>query len=241
MRAPRGGRADGRGRQGAVPSRRLRQLLIAAAGLAIVAAVALLTPGRHGMASLSLGTAYAGLALLGASLAIGPWHVLRGRTPPPSNMLRRDIGIGAGIFALAHVVFGLQVHFGGDMLVYFFHRRDGGLVPRLDAFGAANDLGLAATLVLVLLLALSNNWSLRRLKAGPWKALQRSNYAAALLVLAHGAIYQLLERREAGFVLFFLGVSVAVAAAQLAGALRRRRGMAPRSCPAPRPSAIGPR
>ncbi len=204
-----------------------RQFLVLAAGLAITVAVFLLTPREPGMARLSLGTAYAGLILLGASLTIGPLNVIRGRGSPPSSNLRRDIGIFAGIFALVHMALGLQVHLGGDMLSYFLRRHGDGVSLRLDAFGIANHLGLAATLVLLLLLMLSNNLSLRWLKARRWKALQRSNYAVALLVLIHGALYQVLERRRWSFVLLFLAVAAVVAAVQFTGFRRRRQGEKP--------------
>lgn len=225
MMAPAGGTS-------ATGDRLRRRLLLAGAGIGVTAAVAALTPGHAPVARLSLGTAYAGLLLLGAALAIGPLNVLRGARNPPSSALRRDVGIFAGVFALLHVAVGLQVHFGGDMLAYFLHRdAAGGLHPRLDGFRLANFAGLAATLLFVMLLALSNNAALRWLKVKRWKALQRWSYAAAALVLAHGAIYQLLERRGAAFVALFLAVAAAVAAVQAAGFLRRGRDAAREGAP----------
>lgn len=195
----------------------------------MVAFVVLLTPGQPGIARVSLGTAYAALLLLGISLTIGPFRVIRGRLNPPSNNVRRDVGIWAGIFGILHMAIGLQVHLRGDMLAYFFHRdpQAGSLAPRIDPFGAANDTGLIAILVLLLLLALSNNASLRALKVRRWKGLQRWNYWAALLVLIHGALYQALERRSLGFVVLFIAVAAAVAAMQAAGYVRRARAARP--------------
>src|SRR5262245_40844369 len=68
---------------------------------------------------LSMASAYTALVLLGATLATGPWNVLRGRPNPVSTDLRRDIGIWAGIVGLVHVAVGLQVHAGGDIWLYF--------------------------------------------------------------------------------------------------------------------------
>ncbi|MBA4159583.1 MAG: hypothetical protein H0X65_19215, partial [Gemmatimonadetes bacterium] len=52
----------------------------------------------------------------------------------------------------------------------------------------------------VLLLALSNDLSLRLLKAGRWKTLQRWNYALFALTVVHGIAYQVIEDRKAGYV-----------------------------------------
>lgn len=213
----------------AVGDRPWRRLLLAGIGLGTTAVVATLTPGYPPLARVSLGTAYAALLLFGATLAIGPLNILRGARNPPSSALRRDVGIFAGTFALLHVAVGLQVHLGGDMLAYFLHRDplDGRLHLQLDAFRFANLAGLAATVVFVILLALSNNRSIQLLKIKRWKALQRSSYAAAALVLTHGAIYQLLERRDAGFVALFFAVIAAVSAVQWAGFLHRGRDVRP--------------
>src|SRR5205809_7932830 len=51
----------------------------------------------------SIATAYAGLALLGATLLIGPWNILHARPNPVSTDLRRDIGIWAALLSGAHV------------------------------------------------------------------------------------------------------------------------------------------
>lgn len=160
-------------------------------------------PFREG---LSIGLAYASLALLAFSLALGPLNVLRGRANPLSSDLRRDVGIWAGVTALAHTAVGLTVHMRGRMQLYFLPPDDarGALPIRLDAFGLANHLGLLCALVLVVLMALSNDRALRALGAARWKSLQRLNYLCIGALVGHGVLYQLLERRglalAAGFV-----------------------------------------
>ena len=178
---------------------------------------------------LSMASAYTALALLGATLATGPWNVLRGRPNPVSTDLRRDLGIWAGIVGLIHVAVGLQVHAGGDIWLYFFHPpAPERLVVRLDPAGFSNHTGLIATLLLVILLALSNDYSLRSLGRTRWKTIHRSVYVAFVLIVAHGALYQLLEKRILAFVALF-GVMVAtVVAIQLAG-VRRVRARARRT------------
>lgn len=166
----------------------------------------------------SMATAYSSLALLAAGLVIGPLNVLRQRPNPVSTHLRRDLGIWAGVLGLAHVVVGLQVHLRGRMLEYFIDPRHRLPIPvRVDAFGLTNWAGLAATLILVLLLFLSNDWSLARLGSARWKKLQRTSYVMMALVAAHGAVYQLVEKRQWPFVVTFTAILVAVLVLQGAG------------------------
>src|SRR5579863_618776 len=50
----------------------------------------------------SFATAYPALALLAATLLVGPWNVLRRKANPVSSDLRRDLGICAGILGILH-------------------------------------------------------------------------------------------------------------------------------------------
>lgn len=59
---------------------------------------------------LSISLAYSTLIFLGAVLVIGPFYVLRGRSIPAGNNLRRDVGIWTAVLGLAPVVFGSVVH-----------------------------------------------------------------------------------------------------------------------------------
>src|SRR5262249_20619765 len=70
---------------------------------------------------LSMGTAYTGAMLLGVTLVVGVLKVLRGEISPVSTDWRRDVGIWAALFGLAHVVIGLQVHAPGRMWTYFVY------------------------------------------------------------------------------------------------------------------------
>ena len=206
-----------------------RHIGLAIASVALMVAFFYLARTDFLWFGLSMASAYTALALLGATLATGPWNVLRGRPNPVSTDLRRDLGIWAGIVGLIHVAVGLQVHAGGDIWLYFFHPpAPERLVVRLDPAGFSNHTGLIATLLLVILLALSNDYSLRSLGRTRWKTIHRSVYVAFVLIVAHGALYQLLEKRIRGFVVLF-GVMVAtVVAIQLAG-VRRVRARARRT------------
>jgi methionine sulfoxide reductase heme-binding subunit len=190
-----------------------RHLVLAAAAAAIVCLAYAATPPPDVRHRLSMATAYAGLIFLAASLWLGPWNVLRQRPNPVSFDLRRDIGIWTGILAIVHTAIGLTVHLRGRMWMYFFK----GLHPfklQNTQFGFANFTGLGAALLFLMLLAISNDLSLRTLKARRWKSLQRWTYVAFLLTGAHGIAYQLIEKRHVPWVLVFAAVMTAVAAAQ---------------------------
>jgi sulfoxide reductase heme-binding subunit YedZ len=208
-----------------VLSRRMRRRLVRhhlplAIGSALgTLAVRGLTTSEQAVFRWSMATGYVALALLVATLATGPLNVLRGRANPVSSDLRRDIGIWGGLLSVAHFVFGLQVHLKHRWLYWL---REGSLLPRTDFFGFANHTGLVATLIAVLLLVLSNDYYLRRLGTVRWKSLQRWNYALFALVIVHGAAYQLIEKRIAGFVVAFAGLSVCGIAIQAVGFWRVR-------------------
>ena len=163
--------------------------------------------------------AYVSLALPVTTLAIGPLNVLRRRPNPISTHPRRDLGIWGGALGLLHVVVGLQVHLPGRMSQYFLTAPPDAsrAMPRMDAFGVANDAGLVAAIVLVLLLALSNDASLRRLRTRRWKQIQRTNYAGMMLLAIHGVLYQALEKRTGSFVLIYAALLLVAASIQYAG------------------------
>ena len=207
------------------PSSRLRrQLLLAATAAALVVGFFLLTPGQPIIQRLSKATAYAALLLLAAAIVVGPLRVLRGESNPLSTYFRRDIGIVAGILALAHTIIGLQVHLKGDFGQYFFYRNPSGLDGlRHDAFGVANDLGFLATAIVLVLLLISNNLSIRTLGPAKWKRIQRLNYVASILIFIHGLLYQIIEKRAIAFILCLVFVTVAAVLLQISGFKRSRQ------------------
>ena len=215
--------------------RRVRRYVVLVTAAAITTYVTYaLVPGATILERLSTATAYASLILLALALIIGPLNVLRAKLNPLSSYLRRDVGIVAGTVALVHVILGLQVHMGGDFIQYFFYRTHNGRVGnlRLDAFGITNHLGLIATLILLVLLAISSNVAIRNLGPQLWKTIQRWSYATALFVVVHGLIYQSLEGRKLAFVGFVLIVTGVVVTLQALGFRRRRGTVVPSADPA---------
>lgn len=205
--------------------RRVRHHLALAALTAIsLAGFYVLAPVKGTIHLWSMATAYTGLWLLVTALALGPLNVLRSRPNPVSFDLRRDIGIWAGLLGLAHVVVGLQVHMKGRMWAYFVYppEQPHSFPLQHGIFGLANWTGLAAGLGLLLLLGLSNDLSLRRLRSRRWKSLQRWAYWIFGLVVVHGVAYQLIEKRALWFVYLFGAVVAAACVAQAAGFGARR-------------------
>jgi sulfoxide reductase heme-binding subunit YedZ len=178
-----------------------------------------LFPHRDLVSRTSIGTAYAALFLLTTTLLLGPLNVLRKRANPVSSDLRRDFGIWAGIAALVHTVVGLNVHLRGQMWLYFV---DTSHHLRKDAFGVGNYTGAVAAFVFVLLLALSNDISLRGLGIDRWKSLQRWAYAAFVLTAAHSIAYQRIETRSAPFQIVLYGLFVILFSFQITAAIKCR-------------------
>lgn len=214
-------------------SPRLRQRLwrhhlpICLASLAGIAVFYLVRPIADLISRLSFATSYPGLILLAAALLVGPVRILMGNRMAASIDLRRDIGIWAGLVGFAHAVIGQCVHLRGRPWLYYIydHWRTQHVQPlRHDFFGFANYTGLAATLVLLALLATSNDASLRKLGTPGWKKLQRWNYACFALTGVHTFLYQKGVESQTPV---FLGIAIlavgATLALQIAGYLSRRK------------------
>lgn len=174
------------------------------------------TPVRQ---HLSIALAYTSLAAILVTLAIGPLNVLTGRPNPLSTDLRRDAGLAAAICGVAHTGISLTNHFGGDVVAYFFSRRELAVGAfRRDVFGVGTWIGLAAVVVLVVLGAISSDVAMRRLGRARWKRVQRANYALIVLAAAHtAAFWSALDRGAAMIVIAALALA-AVVALQVLGA-----------------------
>jgi methionine sulfoxide reductase heme-binding subunit len=181
-------------------------------------------PRRDAIWKLSMATAYVGLFLLVLTLVIGPFRTLQRRRMPLSQDLRRDTGIWAGILGLFHTAVGLNVHLRGRPWLYFvYQKRENHFFPlRHDQFGLANDTGLLATGLLALLLATSNDWSLRYFGTPGWKKLQRWSYGLFALTVAHGILYQVIEKRTTTFVAVFVVLALMAITLQALGFLLRK-------------------
>lgn len=180
--------------------------------------LARLFPGGRQIELFVIVLGYLCLILACVSLLIGPLSLLRRRRNPVNIDLRRDIGIWAGITGCLHVLFVLRGRVqDGLILLYFLREGPQGYMPLFSVFGMSNDFGLFATLLLLLLLALSNTASLRYLKGKYWKLLQRLTYLLVPLILVHTFGYQYLNLRGPLLVWGVIALSIGVLACQTMG------------------------
>ncbi len=145
-----------------------------------------------------MGTGYVSIILLAITLLIGPLNIYAKRLNPVSTDLRRDVGIWCGLTGLPHVVVGIQVHM-GNIWLYFFRavRGEDSYKFRDDLFGFTNYIGLLAGLLLVVLLLLSNNISIRWLKSKRWKSIQQWNY---IVCYGGDAWHHVSDHRETNYI-----------------------------------------
>ncbi|MEO8606302.1 MAG: ferric reductase-like transmembrane domain-containing protein [Chloroflexota bacterium] len=165
----------------------------------------------------TIGFGYTALILIAVSLMVGPFKLLSQRRNPVNIDLRRDMGIWSAITGCLHVFFGLQLHERGQIILYFLEPTPHGYRLLRNLFGLSNDVGALATILLVVLLVISNDLSLRRLKGKRWKLLQRGNYLLAAFALAHTFGYQTVSRREHIFTDGVILLTLATLVIQLAG------------------------
>ncbi len=129
-----------------------------------------------------------------------------------NNPLRRDLGIWAAVAGLVHLVAAtVEVM----QPAYFRAYVTGPMDAPLPAFtGWISTPGIVAGylvgLLFLVLLGLSNDWSLRRLGAARWKRAQGASTLALYLTVAHGIVFQVLEGRTGGWLTALVVVSAAI-------------------------------
>jgi sulfoxide reductase heme-binding subunit YedZ len=169
----------------------------------------------------SFATAYPALALLTITLLIGPWNLLVRKPNPVSSDLRRDVGIWAGLLGILHAGVGQFVHLRGRPWLYYIYgptEHHNGM--RHDLFGLANYTGALGTLILIGLLATSNDFSLRKFGKQTWKQLQRWNYAIFALIAVHSFAFQGVETQKVQWVITVAICVLAALALQISGFIR---------------------
>lgn len=193
-------------------------LPLAIASIASLLAINSFMESDHAPYRWSMATGYVSLALLVITIILGPLKILTGKRYPKSTDIRRDFGIWSALIAIAHVVVGLQVHMGNPLLYFFMQDSyPQELVLRSDLFGFANYTGVVATLIVVFLLALSNDFSLKKFGGRRWKSLQRWSYGLFAFVIVHGIAYQLIENRSFLFVWIFAILIIGAVIMQMIG------------------------
>lgn len=177
----------------------------------------------------TVASGYVATGLLTFTLLVGPANLLLRKRNPVSSYLRRDLGMWTAVFSVVHVIYGSLLHSSGQLAAFlnYFVMSDGS--PRLNSFGLGNWTGLAATVIVVGLLAISNDLALRTLKAPRWKLLQRLNYALFVLVVLHAFFYGALLRVTSPFTVLLVLSVIAVFVGQAVGFWLWRRRYARRA------------
>jgi len=168
---------------------------------------------------LSFASAWPGLVLIVFTLLIGPFKQVWGRNRAASLDFRRDVGIWAGMVSVFHAGIGQCVHLRGRPWLYYVYQdwAKAHVQPfRHDIFGLANYTGLVAALLLLALLATSNDAALRAMGTPGWKSLQRWNYAVFGLLIVHTLGYQVGIERPIGS-LVSLAVTATIVTLMLQG------------------------
>jgi DMSO/TMAO reductase YedYZ heme-binding membrane subunit len=98
---------------------------------------------------------------------------------------------------------------------------------RTDTFGFANDTGLLAALLLVVLALISSDYALRLLGTTRWRTIQRSAYFIAAFTIVHAAGYQWIEKPRWWRVGLVVVAAAGLLGVQLAGRRRHRRAARP--------------
>jgi len=161
---------------------------------------------------LSLLTAWLCVALLVAALGIGPWQALRTGRPVINHLLRRDLGIWAALTGLAHLVVATGIVMQAAYFrAYITGPPDNPLPGWAGWIGTLSIVaGYLVGLLFLMLLALSNHWSLARLGPARWKRLQGAAVVALFLTIAHGVIFQVIEGRTGGWLATLVVLSAAI-------------------------------
>lgn len=162
-------------------------------------------------------TGYISIILLAVSLIIGPANVIMNYRNPASAYLRRDISITGGVLAVIHSITGLFVHLRGRSWEYFFHKTGNGYAIRVDSFGLANYSGLISTLIIILLIIISNEYFLKKMKPSNWKNIQRLSYLMFVLAIIHSIFYRIVKENLNHIFWLYIPLFIIVLTFQLTG------------------------
>jgi sulfoxide reductase heme-binding subunit YedZ len=162
-------------------------------------------------------TGFISITILTLSLILGSFNLLLKHKNPISTYFRRDISIVGGLLAIIHSITGLFVHLRGKTWLYFVNKTDHGYSVRLDNFGLANYTGLVSSLVILLLLVISNDYLLKKFNPRNWKNIQRLSYLMFILSLIHCYFYRIGKEDLNIFYWFYLPLVITVVTFQIIG------------------------
>lgn len=178
-----------------------------------------LAPAGQGLDRLSFATAWLCLLFFAGALLVGPLHVMRTGRLPGNHLLRRDLGIWCVATGMVHFFLAFKVSMNPEYMALYVRGAQPWPAEELRRlmyrWAVLGSLVIAA--LFVMLLALSNNLSIRWLGPRWWKRLQRASYPAFVLTVGHSIAFQILEARTIGLVIALAFVTLAVLVAQYTG------------------------
>jgi len=177
---------------------RLRlHILLAFVNLSILATVWVVVDPAEALDRLSLVSAYLFLLLISFVLLVGPVRAVRTGRVTINHTLRRDVAIWSALMGLVHLVAGAAESMTPVYLEAFVtHAVNPPSATMREAFFFWSAIvGFIIGLLLLVLLALSNNWSMTLIGQRWWKRLHRLSYIIFALTILHGLGFQVLESR----------------------------------------------
>ncbi len=206
---------------------RLRLHLSLAAGTVLILFAAREVGDPGGVVNrVSTVSAYLFLVLLSVVMVIGPLRAMRTGRALINHTGRRDVAIWCAFIGLVHLFAGIAQSMTPAYLEVFVTGAAQPLsaILRDKLFFWSTIAGFVVGVLLIVLLALSSNWSLAVIGQRWWKRLHQLSYIVFVLTLVHGFGFQLLESRSwVGYVLV-IAMMFVVCIAQVQGvrAVRRR-------------------
>jgi sulfoxide reductase heme-binding subunit YedZ len=169
-------------------------------------------PDAEAADRLSIVSAYLCLVLLGAALLIGPYHAFRQGRPLANTCIRRDIGIWGALSGLIHFYLANLLSMNYEYLGIYVEAAPVPPSPeiRSELYSWGTISGYVIAVLFIVLLALSNDWAMRKIGLKWWKRIQRVSYVGFLLTCVHAFLFQILESREALWVVVVIIITLAV-------------------------------
>ena len=207
--------------------RRIRNhVVLGIANISILGIASMAGSDGAALDRISIVSAYQCLFLMAIALLLGPLSVHEQGKFMLNSHSRRDIGIWAGLIALLHFWLGNRLSMNTEYLGIFV---DGGATAGPSSVEFRNELymwgtifGYLVAVFIVIMLSLSNDWSLRTIGAVWWKRLQRLAYLMFTLTILHALAFQWLEDRPVRWALLVGMIAAFVAAFQLSALIASR-------------------
>jgi len=193
---------------------------ILAGATAMLLLVAIATgPGPAWLDRLSIVTAYLCMGYLSLALIIGPKQAIQSGKPTVNSLLRRDLGIWGALMGFGHFFLAMVLSMNNEYLNLFVYVDE---LPfsaegRYLLYSWGTIAGFVVCVLFILLVALSNDRSMRLLGPRWWKRLQRLAYVAFFLTVLHAFAFQILESRQVLLIAVVATVVALIFIAQLVG------------------------